>query len=302
MTTPSAGAILVAQSAKTAGFTGKALTDWTALGLAESGGNPNSVNNTPSTGDLSYGLWQINYYGSLGPGRTAEFGPAAGLLDPVKNAKAAYTLSSGGTNYSPWQADFNNGRYYQMLPEAQAAVAAIGGGGAAGTVTSGSSAPAGIASTGTVAQAGDNTQATGTQTCTPVVSLPLVGTILNSCQTRTLIGGLVMAGGVVVMFGGLVVILVATPQLGSTARTVAKAVPGGGLLTRAAGSGDGDRRRYGVGETPLSQRQADRLQAREAADSAGRAAKGSEKNTVRRARAATSPADGSFRLSDGSTY
>lgn len=109
-----------------AGFTGSALTTFVCLGLCESGGNPNAVNQNNATMDDSWGLFQINYYGSLAASRTAMFGPKEGLLDPVKNAQAAYSLSNGGANTSPWQSDYNNGAYYKNLPTAQEAVAAGG--------------------------------------------------------------------------------------------------------------------------------------------------------------------------------
>lgn len=86
-----------------------------AIALAESGGHPSSLNNTPSTGDYSVGLWQINYFGNLYPGRTAAFGPPDALTDPLANARAAVTVSNGGNNFDPWST-FLSGAYKQYLP------------------------------------------------------------------------------------------------------------------------------------------------------------------------------------------
>jgi SLT domain-containing protein len=86
-------AINLVQWCSEAGFTGQSLTTFVSLGLSESGGNPNAVNQNAATGDDSWGLFQINYYGGLAQSRTSQFGPKQGLLDPFKNASAAYVLS-----------------------------------------------------------------------------------------------------------------------------------------------------------------------------------------------------------------
>jgi len=73
-----------------------------AVALAESGGNPSSVNHN-SNGTIDRGLWQINsIHGKLS------------TLNPLKNAKAAVKLSGGGKNWQPWVA-FNSGRHVQFL-------------------------------------------------------------------------------------------------------------------------------------------------------------------------------------------
>ena len=38
----------------------------TAIAMAESSGDSAALNNNPNTGDLSYGLWQINMIGDMG--------------------------------------------------------------------------------------------------------------------------------------------------------------------------------------------------------------------------------------------
>lgn len=87
-----------------AGFRGDALRTAWAVAMKESGGNAKAFNGNTSTGDQSYGLFQINMLGSLGPARLKQFGisNADQLLDPLTNARAAYKLSQGGTNFGAW--------------------------------------------------------------------------------------------------------------------------------------------------------------------------------------------------------
>lgn len=90
------------RAAALAGFKGDSLIIATALAGAESGWNPRAHN--PKPPDNSYGLWQINMINSLGPARRKQFGLASNeeLFDPVKNAKAAFSISKGGTDFRPW--------------------------------------------------------------------------------------------------------------------------------------------------------------------------------------------------------
>lgn len=86
-----------------------------AIAMAESGGNPQSLNNTPSTGDYSVGLWQINYFGNLDGPRTAAYGnPTSLAADPNAQAKAAISISGNGANWSPWST-YTSGAYKQYL-------------------------------------------------------------------------------------------------------------------------------------------------------------------------------------------
>lgn len=89
----------------------------TAIAFAESGGDPNA--HTVDTDDDSYGLWQINMLGSLGPDRMKRFGLTnpAQLLDPKVNAKAAFAIYKGaGYKFSPWTT-FTSGKYKGHLTE-----------------------------------------------------------------------------------------------------------------------------------------------------------------------------------------
>jgi len=110
----------IAGYAAAAGFSGDALRIAVAIALAESGGNPGAHNSRPP--DDSYGLWQINMLGPLGPQRRAMLGlnSNADLYNPMTNARAAFMISGGGTNFNPWST-FNprNGtapRYLAYLP------------------------------------------------------------------------------------------------------------------------------------------------------------------------------------------
>src|SRR5215831_6757861 len=56
-----------------AGFHGQGLDTAVAVAMAESGGHPTSHNTNAGTGDNSYGLFQINMLGSLGPARMQQY-------------------------------------------------------------------------------------------------------------------------------------------------------------------------------------------------------------------------------------
>ena len=92
----------------TVGFKGKALRVAWAVAMKESRGHPTSHNNTISTGDNSYGLFQVNMIGSLGKDRLAIFNEKFGMLkptelfDPVTNVQVVYYMTQGGTDWSSW--------------------------------------------------------------------------------------------------------------------------------------------------------------------------------------------------------
>jgi len=86
--------------AKSVGFADDQLDTAAAVALAESGGDPLALNvvTNPAPGFLperSVGLWQIN---TLAHPEYKE--PA--LYDPAENARAAFVISHGGTNWSHW--------------------------------------------------------------------------------------------------------------------------------------------------------------------------------------------------------
>jgi len=104
-----------------AGFPVSAAIMLTAIGGVESSWNVNAVNNTPATGDLSIGVWQINYYGDLLGPRTAEFGGPQELLGNLqKQAHAAFVLWSQD-GFGPWQPDITSGKINAFWAQAVAA-------------------------------------------------------------------------------------------------------------------------------------------------------------------------------------
>jgi len=86
------------------GFEGKSLKIAFGVVMKESTGRPYAHNQNSNTGDNSYGLFQINMIGSLGPARREQFGLASNedLFNPLTNAAIAYDMSNGGTNWGPW--------------------------------------------------------------------------------------------------------------------------------------------------------------------------------------------------------
>jgi hypothetical protein len=86
------------------GFRGEALRVAFGIVMKESTGRPYAHNQNSNTGDNSYGLFQINMIGSLGPARREQFGLATNedLFNPLTNAAIAYRISEGGTNWGPW--------------------------------------------------------------------------------------------------------------------------------------------------------------------------------------------------------
>ena len=101
-----------------------------AVGMAESTGNSGVRNSNPDTGDDSYGLWQINMIGNLGPDRLRRYGlrSAEDLKDPETNARvmAAMLRTDGKT---AWGA-YKDKRYLQYMSEARRMFADVTGGGA----------------------------------------------------------------------------------------------------------------------------------------------------------------------------
>ncbi len=108
--------------AKGAGFSDDNAVIAAAIAMAESGGNSNAHN--PKPPDNSYGLWQINMIGDLGPARRQQYGLSSNeqLFDPVTNAKIAFRIS-GGSNFSPWTT-YTGEKYKSHLASAQAAKSA----------------------------------------------------------------------------------------------------------------------------------------------------------------------------------
>jgi hypothetical protein len=105
-----------------AGFSVASAVTMTAIGLAESGGNDTAQGDMglqTTTWGPSVGVWQVRTLKSqTGTGQDRDLAALNGNLD--RQAKAAYAISSGGTNLSPWSV-FTSGKYQQFLSQAEAA-------------------------------------------------------------------------------------------------------------------------------------------------------------------------------------
>lgn len=93
-----------------------------AIAMAESGGNPRAHNAIPP--DNSYGLWQINMLGSMGPARRKQYGISSNdqLYDPATNARAAAKILSG-QGPGAWST-YTSGAYKKYLNGSGGAVQA----------------------------------------------------------------------------------------------------------------------------------------------------------------------------------
>lgn len=89
---------------KYAGFEGYALRMAQAIIFLESNRRMYAHNPNASTGDNSYGLFQINMFKDLEEQRLEQFGLSRNedLFSPAKNAKIAYEISNGGKDWSAW--------------------------------------------------------------------------------------------------------------------------------------------------------------------------------------------------------
>ncbi len=113
-----------------AGFPPTVAVTMTAIALRESAGNPDAWNQDAKTGDLSFGLLQINMFGGLASGRMALFGITnqAQLFTPAVNARAGFMLWDGKNSNLDlaWYIGGDHAgtyrvRYEQHLPAAQEA-------------------------------------------------------------------------------------------------------------------------------------------------------------------------------------
>lgn len=124
----------IAAHARDAGFWGQNLITMVAVALAESGGDPDNVGDealvTTKWGP-SIGLAQVrSLWADRGTGRSRD---PDRLTDPAFNLRAAWEISSGGTNFRPWSM-WTNQKYQHFLDRARAAVAQLAQGGRRGVV------------------------------------------------------------------------------------------------------------------------------------------------------------------------
>ena len=106
----------LASFARKAGFPEELIPTMVGISKAESGGNPLAFNPNASTGDLSYGLMQINMLGGMGPERRKEFGIKSNeeLYDPLKNFQAAKKIYDQ-QGLGAWSV-YRSGKYKDFLP------------------------------------------------------------------------------------------------------------------------------------------------------------------------------------------
>ncbi len=99
-----------------AGLSGEKLRIAWAIGMGESGGNPRAYNGNSRTGDKSYGLFQINMIGSLGPARLKQYNLKSyeDLFDPETNIRVMIKMSNNCTNWQPWSV-YKRGTYKKFL-------------------------------------------------------------------------------------------------------------------------------------------------------------------------------------------
>jgi hypothetical protein len=87
-----------------------------AIGGPESGYDYTVINDTPSTGDYSVGIWQINYLGSLYAERSREFGTPRELIagGPMMQAHAASSIwhSQG---WMAWATTYTSGAWRKYI-------------------------------------------------------------------------------------------------------------------------------------------------------------------------------------------
>lgn len=110
--------VQIAQYARNAGLRGNGLVISIAVALAESSGWTKAVLvDTDCSRDR--GVWQINSYWHSEVSDAQAFSPSG-------CATAAYNISSGGSNWTPWTT-YQNGAYAQFMARARTAAAAVGG-------------------------------------------------------------------------------------------------------------------------------------------------------------------------------
>jgi hypothetical protein len=87
-----------------------------AVAMAETDGTGDTHAHNPIPPDDSYGLWQINMLGTLGPDRRKKLGITSNsqLYDPAVNARAMVMISGGGSNFSAWTT-YKSGKYKHYL-------------------------------------------------------------------------------------------------------------------------------------------------------------------------------------------
>lgn len=144
-----------------AGFRGEKLAEAAAIAKAESGLNTEAVGDVALAGRKaangktwgpSVGLWQIRTL--VEDSGTGSDRDRKTLVDPGRQARGAYNISSGGTNWKPWSV-FTSGAFQRHLAEARAAASDRTTRGGSGSVASApAAAPRGERSTDVILPVG----------------------------------------------------------------------------------------------------------------------------------------------------
>lgn len=122
----------IANALYQAGFRGEALVTMLATAMGESGWNAQATGDTTLTNGTwgpSVGVFQIRTLNAeRGTGGWRDEQALRGSL--LHQAKAAFAISNGGTNFGPWTI-YSNGAYTQHMAAARQAAAGVDAGGGA---------------------------------------------------------------------------------------------------------------------------------------------------------------------------
>lgn len=127
----------VARAAYLAGFRDQRLVEAIAVALAESGGDP-GARHVNVGGTVDRGAWQINDHYHSEVTDTCAY-------DVYCAARAAYTISAGGSDWTPWST-YTSGAYQAHMQQAAALAANVDQ--TVGAIMSGASGSGGSASGG----------------------------------------------------------------------------------------------------------------------------------------------------------
>lgn len=154
-----------------------------AIAIAESGGNPSSIQQGQPYATTGWGLWQIT------PGDSEpQLGTNSQLLDPLTNARAAVAkFNAAGGTFEPWTT-YTGGEYRQYLNGTNYS--------GNGTNTAGGSAAANSAAAANAPSAAAIFQ----------WQTSLLGQSIN-IDMDGFVGTLCMTAGIVVMAAGLLVVM-----------------------------------------------------------------------------------------------
>lgn len=113
---------------------------YAAIASAESGLDYRVINDTPSTGDYSVGMYQINYYGNLYGERAAKFGTPQQLIQGGLTRQSIAAMEIGQGGFTPWST-YTSGAYIKYLNGYSPPSGAPPGGGVPPTISQGSTGP-----------------------------------------------------------------------------------------------------------------------------------------------------------------